>query len=77
MPTLPALLKTEIDLVESYDDPNDIFKKVVCKANMAIKANNQNRMERYLAMLLAIPEPTGGVTDRGGEPGEDDAASDE
>ena len=76
MPTLQALLKTKIDIVESYDDPNDIFKKVICKAEMALKSNNQERMDRYLAELHGITDPSGIIAEEEA-PGDDDAASDE
>ena len=76
MPTLQEELKTEIDRILEIPDPKNTTKKVILKAEMAIKSNNQERMERYLAELQGVASLSGAVAEEEA-PGDDDAASDE
>ncbi len=76
MPTLEAQLQEQIARVRKIADENDINKKVILKAEMAMKSRNQLRMERYLATLRRVADPSGTVAKEEAS-GDDDAASDE
>lgn len=47
-------LQAEIDRVGKIPDENEVFKKLLAKARMAVKAKRLDRVEQYLASLKAV-----------------------